>query len=357
MRFVAHESFTLDETDLRIVHALQVEPRASWSLIGSVTEVSPTTAMRRWKRLTEAGAAWIACYPAFSPPPTFAVVELMTAHGRTLEVAAELAADPHAASVNVYAGDCDVLVEVYATDYRDMSRYVLERLALVSGIREIRTHLATGGYREGSQWRLGQLDAAAEQRLVASGSGQRYGIGPVPSLTPEHREVARVLEADPRIPVADLATALGVSAATAHRRLNALLSAQPLLRCELCWTLSEWPISATFFIRCPAPKVQATGRALATVREVRAVIATTGPNDLFVAVRLRSVDHVRLLEEQIVSQLPHVVVTNRSLVIRPVKLMGHLLDEDGWRTGNVPIDFRRSPMPAGVRAALGQEKG
>ena len=42
--------------------------------------------------------------------------------------------------------------------------------------------------------------------------------------------------------------------------------------------------------------------------------------------------------------MPHVQVADRTFVIRPVKLMGQLLDEDGRRTGTVPIDLRRSPL-------------
>jgi AsnC-type helix-turn-helix domain len=44
---------TLDETDLAIVHALQFSPQASWTLVGSVLEISPVTASRRWERLAE----------------------------------------------------------------------------------------------------------------------------------------------------------------------------------------------------------------------------------------------------------------------------------------------------------------
>jgi len=342
--------FTVDELDLRIVHALQVSPRAPWSLVASVAGADRATVMRRWRRMEQAGAAWIACYPVVTSEHSFAFVEIRCTHGRALDVAARLAADPHALSVNAYAGSRDLVAEVITRDQRDQSRYVLERLAAVDGIREVRTHLAAAYYRDASQWRLGLLDATAERRLAADAlvparaAGQAAAADREIPITEAHRELASVLAGDPRMPVADLAARLGVSRATAHRRLSGLLAAAPLLRCELARTLTPWPVSAMFFLRCPADKIDVTAQALSTLREVRAVMATVGPNNLYFSAWVRSVSHVHLLESQLAARMPHVQVADRAFVIRPVKLMGQLLDEDGWRTGTVPIDVRQSPL-------------
>ena len=59
---------------------------------------------------------------------------------------------------------------------------------------------------------------------------------------------------------------------------------------------------------------------------------------------VRSVSDVYLLESQLAARMPHVQVADRAFVIRPVKLMGQLLNEDGLRTGTVPIDLRKSPL-------------
>jgi DNA-binding Lrp family transcriptional regulator len=344
---MSHESFTVDELDLRIVHALQISPRAPWSLVASVTEADRATIMRRWRRMHEAGAAWITCYPVETVDPVLALVEISCAHGQTLQVAKRLAADPHAVSVNVSAGSCDLLLEVVTRDQRDQSRYVLERLGAAEGIREVRTHHSAAYYRDASQWRLGLLDAAAERRLTAlagtSVTTSQIAPGPRAFCDPQ-REIARELAADPRMPAAELAVRLGVSRATAHRRLAGLLAEHPVMRCELARPLTPWPVSASFFLRCPADKIDVTAQALSKLREVRAVVVTVGPHSLFIAAWVRSVSHVSLLEAQLAARLPHVQVTDRSFVTRPVKLMGQLLDEDGMRTGTVPIDLRRSPL-------------
>ena len=343
-----HDAFTVDELDLRIVHALQINPRAPWSLVASAAGADRTTVLRRWRRMEEAGAAWICCYPMLTPGHALAVVEVSCVHGRALQVAAQVAADPHAVTVNVCTGNCDLGVEVFTRDQRDQSRYVLERLAAVDGIRETRTHHAAAYYAEASRWRLGLLNAAAERRLAVA-TGRLEGVdlaaaGQGTAITDAHREVAALLADDPRMPEATLAERLGVSRATAHRRLAGLLAAQPFMRCELAQSLTPWPVTAMFFLRCPADKVDVTAQALTRLREVRAVIATVGPHNLCFTVWVPSVSHVYRLESQLAARMPHVQVPDRAITIRPVKLMGHLLDEDGRRTGTVPIDLRQCPL-------------
>jgi len=73
-------------------------------------------------------------------------------------------------------------------------------------------------------------------------------------------------------------------------------------------------------------------------------MVTSGPTTCSSQRGVRSVSHVYLLEAQLAARMPHVQVADRAFVTRPVKLMGQLLDEDGRRTGTVPIDVRRSPL-------------
>ena len=114
---------------------------------------------------------------------------------------------------------------------------------------------------------------ARQQDLPGSRTARRI-------VTDAQRELAYELAADPRMPVADLAARLGVSRATAHRRLTELLARSPFMRCELARSLTPWPVSAVFFLRCPADKIDVTAQALSKLREVRAVMATVGTYNL-----------------------------------------------------------------------------
>jgi hypothetical protein len=196
------------------------------------------TVLRRWRRMEEAGAAWIACYPVETSELALAIVEISCMHARTLEVAEQLAKRP------------------------------------------------------------------------ARGDGER----------------------------------VRGSRATAQRRLSALLAVHPVMRCELARSLTPWPVCAAFFMHCPADKIDVTAQALSMLREVRAVMVTVGPCNLCISAWVRSVGDVYLLEAQLATRMPHLRIADRAFVIRPVKLMGQLLDEEGLRIGTVPIDLRQSPL-------------
>ena len=343
------ETAIMDDLDRRIVHALQIQPRAPWNLVGAVTGVDPATAARRWQRLTDAGAAWITCYPFVRSVADVFLVELTCDPGTAVDVALTLAGDRNTASVNVTAGGHDVLVEVATASPRESARYCLGRLGAVPGIRTIRALPVVRPYAEASSWRLRALDRGAQARLAASTPAPSRPAAPAAPLQDDDWEVFRCLAGDPRMPLRELAERSGVSPSTARRRLRAVTDGRIRLRCELARTLSGWPVCATFFANCPADRIDATARALVKIPEVRAVGSLVGPFNLFMALWLRSVEHVQDFESQLNAKVPHLSVVDRSLVLRPVKQVGQLLDEDGWRIGSLPFDFSPQSQEAASR--------
>lgn len=333
----------MSDTDRKIVHALQIAPRAPWSLIGSAVGIDPATAARRWQRLHDAGAAWISCYPVQTGGDSF-LVELTCEPGRSVEVATTLAQDRNVASVNVKAGGHDVLAEVGTASPRDSARYSLDRLGKVPGIRSIRTLPVATVYSEASRWRLRALDREAEARLAATVPEAPDPAVPAPPLSGDDWEVVRCLADNPRMPLSEIGERLAISPSTARRRLGVVADGRVRLRCELARTQSGWPVCGTFFARCPADRVAVTARALVKIPEVRAVGSLIGPFNLYLVLWLRSVAHIQEFESQLNAKVPHISIADRSLVLRPVKQMGQLVDEDGWRIGSVPMDIRSVPV-------------
>jgi DNA-binding Lrp family transcriptional regulator len=330
----------MDAVDRKIVNVLQIRPRAPWGLVGSVVGVDPTTAARRWERLHDAGAVWISCHPFTRTAGEGFFAELTCDPGTAADVAVTLAGDPNVASVNVKAGGHDVLAEVGTASTRDSARYRLGRLAAVPGIRSVRTLPVAKMYWEGSQWRLRALDREEEAMLAATAPQPPQ---PPPPFSDDDWEVLHRLAEDPRISQSELGKRLGVSPSTARRRLLAVADGRIRLRCELARGLSGWPVYGTFFADCPAARIDATARALARIPEVRAIVSLIGPFNLYIALWLRSAEHIQDFESQLNARAPYVSVVDRSIVLRPVKQVGQLLDEDGWRIGNVPFDFRSVP--------------
>ncbi|TNM37400.1 Lrp/AsnC family transcriptional regulator [Nocardioides albidus] len=346
----ARESVTLSELDLRIVQALQINPRASWSQVGRLLGVDPSTAARRWSRLVEHGAAWVSCQPLQDLDPALAVIEVVARPGRVLDVAAELAGDPQSMTIDVAAGTRDLLVTAACADEAALASYLLDRVAQVPQVAGVRSHIVVRAYTEASRWRLRTLTPEQEQAIAATvptvaESSRVHVRGPI------DQALVGVLSEDGRQTHGEVAARVGASESTVRRRIHALIGSGVLrLRCEVARGLTEWRTSEWFFLRVPSDRIDEAGQLLAAVPEVRAVLSAAGPYNLLVAVWLRSVADGQRLEIQLTRRLPHVEVADRSVVIRPYKLVGRLLDERGFATGVVPLDLGTAPTSRRARS-------
>jgi DNA-binding Lrp family transcriptional regulator len=334
----------LDQLDLKIVNALQIQPRAPWNLVGNVLGASAATVMRRWRRMEQAGIAWITTTPVSSPNSACAVVELNCAHGHTTEVAQAIASDPYTGNVAVHAGGRDVLFELITPTQHDLSHYILERLGQLDGIREVRTHPVIGAYSDGSRWNLGLLKPNEERRLKVASNPNEARFQPrntmrtmrTGALTELHRNVATALGPDARMPIKDLAQTLGISTTTAKHRLDDTLRAQPLIRCHIAPRFSGWPVRAMFFLRCPPDQIDASARLLAQTSQIRAVFITIGPHNIYIAASFRHLEDIGHLEAEIMRRLPNVSITDRSYELRLYKSIGIILNDDGHLDRRVP---------------------
>ncbi|UXM92501.1 Lrp/AsnC family transcriptional regulator [Paenarthrobacter sp. JL.01a] len=336
------DSFIPDEVDLQIINALQIRPRASWSQIAGVIGIDPATAARRWRRLEDAGAAWIACNPPYESLTAIAHVEIDCVHGRTADVAQQLARDSASVSITINAGGRDLQVMVWTCTSKELARYVLDRLAQIDGIRAVRTFPIVRIYREATGWRLGALNAEQSRRLRPPSAVMVKPLSR--QLTDAEWAVFNALNRDPRIEIKQLAYELGVSPSTARRRLDDLLNNQSILRTEVARSLSGTPVYATFFGVCPAERLDSTAEALTTLPEIRGVSTHAGKHNVFITAWLRSLEHVQTFEAEIARKLPHLRIVDRTTVLRTIKLIGRLMDDDGWSIGSVSTDVRQTSM-------------
>ncbi|MBN9621678.1 MAG: Lrp/AsnC family transcriptional regulator, partial [Actinobacteria bacterium] len=152
----------LDETDSRLLHALQIEPRATWQDLAPVVGVDPGTLARRWHRLRSDGIAWSTGY---RPAGQMAMLELECEHGQLQAVAEGLRKDREALVVDYSSGSRDLLVLAEADDLQAMSHYSVDRLGQVAGIRSVRTHLINELLMEAVSWRLRSLSPAEVHRI------------------------------------------------------------------------------------------------------------------------------------------------------------------------------------------------
>lgn len=343
------ESVTLTEADLAIVEALQVSPRAPWSAVARATGISAVTIARRWSRLVASGAAWVTGTPGMPVwnAQCLAYVRVRCRPGRNLTVAETLAADPHALSVELTAGDFDLFLTVATADLHSLSRYVLERIDLVPGVVDTRTQICTHLYREGSRWRLGTLPPEATAQLPSVSDSRRdrdnAAAGP---WGPEDQRLMIALGLDGRASYASLAAGAQVSERTVRRRVNAMLAGGTMvLRAEVAAHLSGWRVPVMLGIDAPSALLAETASSIARQRQVRLCATLAGTPAIIVSAWLRDIEAIHDFETRLARAIPQITVSSRTVTLRTVKRTGRLLDEHGSAVGAVAMDIWSDPVP------------
>ena len=323
-----------DELDIAIVDAVRSAPRASWRDLAPVLGVDPATVSRRWARMESAGVAWVTAHPAGSATPTCALVEIDCTPGRSVEVADVLAGDVEAATVKLTSGVRDVLVLAQAPDLDALSGYLLDRLARVPGVTNVRSHIVTRATLEASRWREGALNP--EQRRLLTGTGPRPDHGA--ALQAADHRIVRALGVDGRMSFERLAEHTGLGPVAVRRRLTRLAAAGLVtFRCDTSRHLSGQAVAAVYFGSLDVRDLEEAEERIRTLPGVRACSLVAGPYNVIVDAWLRSTAEAHDLERKLGQVLPALRIQDRSMVLRTVKLLGRVLDAEGRSVRSVPL--------------------
>ncbi|MFF8846282.1 Lrp/AsnC family transcriptional regulator [Streptomyces sp. NPDC015127] len=333
-----------DEAELELLNALQIHPRASWSLLGEVLQADPATVARRWARLENSGRAWIAVVPGFVEPAEAlcAFIEVECEAGAAHGVAERLVTDPRVGSVEHMTGSFDLLLTVIVRDLAALSAYVLTVLGRIDGVRSTSAHVATALHTEGSQWQVRALGAAQCRRIATALPGTSVPARP---LDERDRSLLTALTEDGRASYSTLSARTGMSISTVRRRLDALLThRRAVLRCEVARPLSGWPFSVSLWCRVPYAQLDTVAAQLAALPETRLCAAITGgrPN-LLVTTWLRSLGDIQALQATLSARIDGFEVEGCSLALSQSKRVGHVLDARGAAVGRVPVTAWPAP--------------
>ncbi|TDD80549.1 Lrp/AsnC family transcriptional regulator [Saccharopolyspora karakumensis] len=345
------DSSSLDELDLALVNAVQIAPRASWQVIGSVVGVDASTVARRWGRITEQGLVWVTAHARIAEPSAFVLgcVEVRCRPDERDRLAVLLARMPQVVSVHQVGSGRDLLVLLNSRSLPALSRFVLDELSHQPGVRRTSVHAATAIFGEGEHWRLNALSPAQRAELARHALPRgRQGV-----LTEQDRDLMVALSVDARRSVAELAAVTGASVSTARRRVARLVDQGLVsIRCEVAQSLTGWPVSAIFWANVPAGQLAEVGRALAKVPEVRFCAAVTGEHNLVMIVWLRSPEDCQHVEERLAADFPSLSLAERAITLRQPKRQSRLLDDWGRCTEVVPTDpWAELHLPVGRMGA------
>ena len=317
-----------DASDLRLLNALQVEPRASWRAISPLLGLDPATLSRRWQRLEDAGIAWTTGVLGRELLYGSAFIEVECAPDALRLVADTLAADPEVSVLEFTAGGRDLLVTLTISDQQVLWNYVTDRFAQLPGVRVVRTHVIIDGIVEGGAWRLRELTTA-----------ETAGI-PLPSR-PRARAPRTVAAELQQILALELArdgrasaSAIGAAHGVAPQRISDAIatlraSGELRFRTDVSRSISRWPTSVWYFIEVPATVIESLRVALPKIPEIRLAALCGSRYNLLLAVWLRNLRDIHRFEASLERAVPGLRIADRSIVTRLAKHVGRHLDENG----------------------------
>lgn len=298
----------LDEIDRGLIHALQLDGRASFSRIAEVLGVSTQTIARRYQRLrADHGMRVVGLGEPHRAGQTRWLARLTASPHTAQDLALALARRADTSWVKLASGGTEI-VTIVDTGAATGNPLLLHDIPRATSITSVSAHYILHAYRGGPTPWPGHLKGLTEHQQ------QQLALEVVPGdrlLAATDRDLLTALGRDGRASLTDLAAATGWSPATVARRLAALQSTGELFfDVEINPALLGATTEALLWMAVTPAHLDAVGTTLAQHDELAFVAATTGPTNLmahalcadpgalhhYLTHRLGTLDAIRTLE-------------------------------------------------------------
>jgi DNA-binding Lrp family transcriptional regulator len=310
-----------DELDRRLVHALQIDGRASFSTIAEVLGVSDRTIARRYARLRATGAVRVV--GGVDPTALGAVLwflRVRCAPTASVAVAEALAKRPDTSWVSLSSGGTEITCTVRTETAADSEALLLAKLPRTPRVEGVTAHSVLHtfyGGPDGLIAKLGRLDENAVERLRQPPVPQRTGQV---RLDDGDRKLLAALATDGRTEVNRLAALTGWSPTTVRRRMTDLREHGVLyLDIDVDRQLFGTGPRTLLWLSVVPAQLERAGEELAGHPEVAFAAATTGPSNLFASVVCPDQRALYRYLTTRVAALPAITHIETAPVIRTVK--------------------------------------
>ncbi len=217
-------SDTFDTLDLRILSALEVDGRASFSRIGAVLGVSDQTVARRFRRLCAAGGLRVV---AVRDPERLGqdqwMLRLRCVPDTVLTIAEALARRRDTNWIALASGGTEVICGTWPRSPGDRDDLLLGKLPRTPSVVEIRAHQLLHRFFGGPDGWVRKFRALTDDEIDALRTEARSDSAPA-RIDPEDEPLVAALERDGRSGLHELQRATGRSESAVKRRLSALLA-------------------------------------------------------------------------------------------------------------------------------------
>jgi DNA-binding Lrp family transcriptional regulator len=333
------DSITVDADDMRILRALQIDPRIGFATVGSVLGLSELTVARRYRRMCATGAIRVV---GVADPGALGLsqwmVRLRCRPGSVTAIADALAERADVSWVTVSAAGSEVTCAVRSRSREERDDLLGRRLPRAAAVLDLRASVQLRQFvaGRGHYWRAltGVLTSDEEEAL---GGGEPFAERPIVraapvALTAGDDALIGALAADGRASLVDLAAATGLTPGRVSRRMRALLSGGVVyLDVEIAAAALGLHTRANLYLRVHPARLKEAGRALAELPEVVFAAAVSGPDNLHAVVNCRDLDALFEFTTDRAGPLPGVERLEVSPTLRQVKQVGTRVDNGRLR--------------------------
>jgi DNA-binding Lrp family transcriptional regulator len=325
----------ITELDRRLVAALQLNGRASWTQVARALGAPESTVARRGQQLIDSGLVGVTgvldhlrCGLGIS-----LMVRMRCRPGTANAVAGALAELPEARFVTVVSGSADVAAEFVVRDHHDVTRVLVDDLPRPDAITETESMMVVRKFSAVEEWDTGLLPPEAGALLRPDGvrTGHREWSEPE-RLTEQEFAIARLLGADGRASYAQLAAACGISESTAARRVESLVR-RGCLRFRTLFETRLIGLGVEFmqWLAVEPGELENVGAQLAKHPSTQYVSATTGRFNLCLHGVLPGYGDLYQYLTDVVGALPGVRAADMTLQARVLKRAYVRINPDGTR--------------------------
>jgi DNA-binding Lrp family transcriptional regulator len=336
----------LDETDRRIAAVLMASPRASWRTVAQVLDLSERTVVRRATPLLQDGTLRPTAVrnPARFPRIVPMALRIRCRPNRIRAIAAGLARRPDTIWVDILGGGNEISSVLFLDGTQARNSLLLRDLPATADVLSWDAYDLMRVFPAGFTWSGGlltdeQFAALRPYSLDPADAPQIQSIQPIQpiqsiqSIQSIDELLIDHLIINARTGYTELATALGTSASTVSRRLDALLAAQMVrLACEVDLSLLGIASEALLWIATEPGRLEAAATALSRHPQVRFTAATTGAANLLVAVAAENLNGLYTFLTETVGALDGVRNLEVTPILNSVKRTGRVRQSDPFAT-------------------------
>lgn len=331
------DSGVLAAEDVRIIRALQIDPRASFAAIAAALGLTESAVSRRYRRLRADGIIRVA---GIVDPGALGqskwLVRLRCRPGAVTAIADALAARDDVNWVALTAAGSEITCAVRSRNPHQRDDLLGHRLPRTSAVIDINASAMlrqfVGG--RGHYWAAlhGTLTPEEESRL--GNEGTPFTEAPVVArhpvrLSAEDEKLLDVLAADGRAGLVDLAAAARLTPGRASRRLQALLARRVVhIDVEIAAAALGFHAGANLWLRVHPSAVKTFGRTLARLPEIAFAAAVTGRDNLHAVAHCHNLDELFEFTSDRIGSMPGLQSMEISPLLRHVKQAGTRLAGD-----------------------------